>query len=739
MLGFGVSFEFDFLFVLLVSILAVLTGVFFYRLLIDSVPRRRWGVLLGLRVFAILILLLLLFKPAIEFSVMPANDSDLIVLIDNSRSMGFADMSGMSRLTYVKKLIAENEDIIKEDDIRFFVFSDKVRPVDEDEIENLETGGKYTDITSAIRGLFDYVNKGGVRAIIVFTDGEHLGVSSPKNIVSSLNRPVYWLGVGRKDFRSEADNVSVDLTEPPIKIVADGENDFNVDVRKSGLSAMKVNLDVLRGDEVLAERIVGFSSQQSRRSVDVTIRPKSTGKVELQFRVSSQAEEYVREDNVRIWHCLSLPEKIRVLLIESQVSPEYKFLKQYLQSDAAIEFVSLVRIRAGKFLVTKQLKSFNVVGLPESEDDFKKFDLYILGNVSNRTFDANQIEKLKKMIGQQGKGVIFIAGDELSSLRKSGLSELLAIRIERKVELIARRFVPRVTLAGKASDILRNCVEFFREGSRYFESVRLDGVFYAGRALPASSVLMDFVDGDRRVPVLAVRPIGKGKSALLSGVGFWRWALNADVNMREKLYRVFWGQLIRNISGKEFKGSHKPALIVNLSRNAARTGESVNVSCYVFDESANAITSKAVVCEVLMGKKVVKSVKLVQSENHFSGVFSIDKPGAYMIRAKANYGAKELTDENVLSVYKVDKEFLRVGLNRKLLDELAKVSGTERMRSAEDFGEILAELRKQIAERSQERRELSQVRLFDYRVYLMLIFVVVVTSEWLLRYKWGLR
>ncbi len=739
--AFKVLFEFDVLWVSLVGVLAILTGIFFYRLLADAISRKRWRILLALRISAISILLILLFKPAIEFAIVPQKHSDLIILIDNSRSMEFADVGGMSRIDYAKKMILENEDIISNNsNIRIFAFSDKLKSLSFEQAERISAEGGFTDISAAFRELASQVNREDIQAIIVFTDGQHLGASSPKGLVASFNRPIYWLGLGSENPSGIANNLSVNLINPPVKIAADSENYLTVEISKTGTLAISGTIETIlnESDKIFSKRVFNFSDKQSKRSIDIPIRPELIGKVVLQFRVFSQADEYILSDNVRFWHCISLPEKIRILLIESQISPEYKFLKQYLQSDSAVEFVSMIQIRPGKFLVTKQMAGFIGNELPKSQDEFDKFDLFILGNISHRTLNEHQSALLRHAV-EQGRGVVFIAGDKISDLRKSNISELLPIKITQKAEWISQRFVPHITLAGKADDILKNCVDFFNPMNRYYNSVKLDGTFRAGPALPVSRVLMEFNEKGKHIPVLTIKPYGKGKSALLLASGFWRWALNPDVNLREKLYRVFWGQLIRNISGKELKGKQKPAILVNLSTNAVRTGETLTVSCYVFDESATAITSKPVICELIKGEKILKAIKLTRRDNHFIGEISVNEPGEYRVRVKTLYATAELVDENVLKAYKVDKEFLQVTLNRKLLNELASVSGTERMQSADSFGEILNRLTNQYAQQLAHQSEIQQVRLFDYRIFFMLIFVLIITSEWLLRYKWGLR
>ncbi len=736
MLALKITFQFDAIFMSLVAILAILSGIFFYRLLSGSISSKRWWTLISLRIAAIVLLLILLFKPAIEFHTKPIRNSVPIILIDDSRSMEFADTNGISRIEYVKKLLIENQDLLEQKpQAKIFTFADNLKPISIRNIRNIAVRGKSTDITAAIEQMAERNEREKIQAVIVLTDGQHLGSDSPISAVSAINQPIYWLGVGSQNPRSKAGNLAIDLIDPPIKIATGGENFFTADVRKSGSSAITANLEVTVNKQIAAEKTISFTSKGNRRNVDVAVQPSSSGKAKLKFQLTSKGNEYINSDNFRYWHCLSLPEKIKMLIVEPQVSPEYKFLKQYLQSDPAVEFVSMVQIRPGKFLVTKQMPNFTGRSLPASKADFQKFDLFILGNISRRTFDESQAAILKQIV-EEGKGILFIAGDNLSDLAKTPLNPLLPIRITQKVQWFEQRFLPKLTLAGKASDILKGCGKFFDPHSRFANLAKVDGWFFAGQATPASTVLMESPTGQ---PCLAIKPIGKGKSALLCLVGTWRWALNPDVNIREKLYRVFWGQLIRNVSGKELKGKQKPVAIVNLSTNSAKTGESIKIIGYVFNESADAITSAKVSAELLRDEKKIKSIKLAQRDDHFESELSIDKPGNYKIRFKAEYVSYKLIDEMPINVYRIDKEFTQVALNKKLLDELARTSGTEKMQPADSFGEILSKLRKQYAQQIAHQSETHQIRLFDYRVFLMIAFVIIVTSEWLLRYKWGLR
>jgi hypothetical protein len=93
-----------------------------------SLTRVQWACLCGLRMAAIVIVLLLLFRPVLSFQRVIKERPDLVFLVDNSASMSIADSAdGGSRLDQATDRLADWADQLKGDfNLRLVVFSDSV-------------------------------------------------------------------------------------------------------------------------------------------------------------------------------------------------------------------------------------------------------------------------------------------------------------------------------------------------------------------------------------------------------------------------------------------------------------------------------------------------------------------------------------------------------------------------------------------------------------------------------------
>ncbi len=722
MQAWQITFHFKAFSVLLISLIVIAGSLWFYWRIKGSIPSRDWGLLVGLRMLGLGILLVLIFQPALGFKAGLVKESVLAVVVDGSRSMGVEDLSGQSRLETVKGLLRENLDILgRTPAARIFSFSNKPAPIELGKIDGLKAEGQTTDISNAIGSLNSYIPAENIQAVILLSDGNHLGPENPAEAVKALLRPVYCLGTGSSDTSVGASRVGIEGVEFPVKMAARAQNVVTAQVSwqgvKKGESALTLTatVDGKRG----LEKTISVTTPSGRREVEISVRPEGVGKTVCTFELSR------RTDQGREIHAAALPEKLRILMVEGQVRPEYKFLKQYLQSDPAAALAAFVQIRPGKFLVTNQIPDYHPTGLPASRAEFEKFDLIILGDISARTFTAQQAGWVKEVI-EKGSGLLFLAGENTGNLRETVFTDLLPVRLKSKTTWLEEPFLPRLTPAGRINPALKDLAPLAeKEG-------KLAGLFSAGPALPAATVLLEGPNGN---PVLALRPVGKGKSAILTAESTWRWALNPNPILRQRLYQTFWGGLARELANKNLTGKLKPVLIVNTDTNAVQTGKTVQIRADFFDDTGKTKTTSPMTAELLKNSRPVESVSLTPVQDHYEGRLTVKEPGDYKLQVRGD----GLEDMIGLTAYALDQELLQVRLNKKLLDEMARAGGTEKMISPGNFGQILRDLREQFAARSEKETNLNEFRSFDYRVFLLILFIGAISTEWVLRYRWRLR
>ena len=450
---------------------------------------------------------------------------------------------------------------------RLFTFAETLTPAKSGQVASWQADGNSTDIAEALKSLDRYLPADNIQAVLLLSDGNHLGKQNPAETAAALSRPVYCLGVGSADTPNGTARLALALPDPPVKMIAQAENSVSLELSWQSLRPTEVNLAVVVNGRKADPRSVPLTTPAGRRKLEVKIKPEAAGKTVCNLQLAGPSGEGATADNTREFHSLALPEKIRVLMVEGQIRPEYKFLKQYLQSDPAVTFAGFVQVRPGKFLVTSQIPGYQPKELPATKAEFEKFDLVILGDISPRTLNAPQIQCLKELV-TGGRGLLLIAGEETGELATTALAELLPVKLAPKTAWLDPPFLPRLTLAGKTHPALKGLEPFFQKDAR------LHGAFQVGtrsRRPPPSWPI-------RAAPPPRRSAGRQGQIRLLAAESTWRWALNPSPVLRNRLYKAFWGQIIRDLANRDFTAKQSPELLVNTDASTVQAGRPLKIA-----------------------------------------------------------------------------------------------------------------------------------------------------------------
>ena len=116
----------------------VLTAVFYYRAF-GTLKRYQWQLLLVLRIVAILIVVLLLFRPVLSYEETTTEKPAIVFLVDTSASMSITDdASGLPRFQLARAKVEQWWDKLKADfRLKVLEFSERAVPLER--VEQLAT------------------------------------------------------------------------------------------------------------------------------------------------------------------------------------------------------------------------------------------------------------------------------------------------------------------------------------------------------------------------------------------------------------------------------------------------------------------------------------------------------------------------------------------------------------------------------------------------------------------------
>ncbi|MCK4301021.1 MAG: VWA domain-containing protein, partial [Planctomycetes bacterium] len=194
--------------VLATCAVAVISAVIFYLRVARLLRPTVLAALLGLRLAAVLVLILSLLEPVLSVERVQTERTGLALLVDTSRSMGIADYPNLpSRLEQVKRALLAKDTAIdrlqRSFKVSWYAFDAQPRQLpSRDAVRALAAEGEATNLTATVRAAARELKAGDYAGVILFSDGQDNTEKDPVRELVPEGVPVYAVGVGTDLRRS---------------------------------------------------------------------------------------------------------------------------------------------------------------------------------------------------------------------------------------------------------------------------------------------------------------------------------------------------------------------------------------------------------------------------------------------------------------------------------------------------------------------------------------------------------
>jgi len=744
---------YSFLTMLAVAAAAVGLAGFFYWRTYGLLRRDRWQGLLLLRVIAILIVVLLLFRPVFSYYKDVEEPPALVVLLDTSESMSIADdATGVTRFNQARQQVEKWWEELEGDFALHLVeFSERGREIENvaAELPGLRPEGKATSLSRATvvaAKLSDADNQRiEPEAVILLSDGNHNSARSPLELAMRMPAPVYTVGVGAS-LKSDVSYRDVQLTglDCPERMLLDNVARITASVEGVGLAGHVVQVVLEEDDQVIQQQELALDQIEGSQQVTFEFRPEKEGRHTYKVRVPPASEEKIEENNERSAVAMVVESGMRVLYVEGTIRAEYGALVQrFLNLDPDLEFCALVQTRPNVFLTRTNIPELALDGLPSDAETLEKFNVFIIGDLDASYFRGPQQELIAERV-RNGAGLVMLGGYHAlgpGGYEGTPIGEILPVRLGgRDVGQVTEPFLPTLTPDGAQHPIFANIAGFFptRQGPARVEGLPpLDGCTRVLEAKPGATVLAEFPEADGAMPVLAVQPLGEGRTAVFSGDTTRKWQQGPRALDRESPFLRFWGQMVRWLAGQDEAVETGASVAATTDKGYYDPEEPVRISAIVRDAQGEGARDADVTAKVTLPSGKVEEITLLPvpgPAGHYSAEFEETTAGEYRIVVESRVGELTRTAEPiVVEVGRPNMEFEKLDLDEKLLARIATDSG------GRYFHITTAEqLIKQLDRAQRKKRVFIERRLYRPPLF-WTIFVVVLTMEWALRRKYQLR
>ena len=750
------------------------------------VGRPKWSLrltLLTLRWLALAAVAICLLDPHRVEETRRKPSAEVAVLLDGSRSMAIPDLPG-GRLEAARTWL--RQDLLPAWPAgaarSWYGFGQSLQPLAN--LDSASPTGAVTALASALEQLLALPREEPLAGVVLCSDGIDSAQGDAVAVARTYRRkgiPIHTATFGtRREMRDLVlENVQVKRAVPnqaPTRI--------GLALRSAGFVGQRVPVQIRQGNLVVAMQEVRLTGGEQRVEIDFT--PRQKGFQTYEARILPQAGEWLASNNRRVFGLEVVDPAIRVIYMEGTPQqseapiPEWKYLKDALQSDPNIKVTVLYQLSSGfedgggfQYTVdTDPITGEKIYpvdhptkGFPRTVTELLGYDVIIHSDIKVRFFSAAQLQNMASFVEQYGGGFVMVGGN--SAFGKGGYQLTI---IDRIIPVAMQQFADssklsfQVEVRPAAFDHPLMALGSTREDTRKIWTEKcppLHGFNRVDRAKPGATVLATTpsfntygvvsASGYAQRVILAAQEIGKGRSMAFTsdttrtwGRDFetlWGEPVNASLPLSEancdaRYYRAFWINAVRWLAAGK-TGKTNNAVTLELDQTYSLPGQSTRAQVIVRDQEAKEISGANVSLVVSVDGKARSTNALAfdAASLSYAGEVRPAAAGNYTVMAVATRQGVRLGDDRQLFMCEeADREMLDVRARPDVMAEIARVAGGKDLTAAAADPALLASV---FQKAPPEQVDYHRTPLWDNGWWLVGIFGLLIL-EWVLRRSKGM-
>lgn len=715
--------------------------------------------LIGMRLASAALLIFAMLRPSLQFRETDSQAAVLIVLTDSSRSMTTPDgPGGLTRREALLQTLQESEEPLKdlgeEVELRYLDFDEALKPID---TPGKEADGRFTALGKVLDDLRREDPGERVVGVVLMSDGAQRAIgdddvdprTAARRFAEERGIPIHTVTYGTSELSTAGlDLIVEDLLVNPVTFERK-TTPVQAQVRVLGAAGRTIRVRLLLEDrtgkrpgEAGELKEIPLSSEAQPFTeiavtenaavipVQLSFVPQQPGEYKLALEVVPQEGE-LKLTNNRLETLLTVRKGgLRVAYFDI-FRPEQKFIRQ-LNETANIQLDWQV-VLSGKIQGATHIR-------PEMFDP-GAYDVYIIGDVPASVFQQDGVDLLSRLADrvEEGSGLVMIGGRTNFGAGGYGATRLQALLpvLTAPGEALppgevdpARHYKQQLQML-PAPDGLRHFVMQLssRDNTQLWRSLPpLGGANRLQAKNEAVDILAESQDG---IPLLFAHETGRGRVAAFAADDTYRWYLHGF----EEVHQRFWQQLILWLARKEEDAS-APVWVKVEPRNFPQGG-TVPIAFGARNEQGEPISDASFEVQILSPDEESHPVTVQRAgEEGYAEFEDTDASGDYwaMVTARVNGEAVALPAMTRFIIDARDVEMDNPAADRDLMAEIASITGTASV-EPEEFGDFVKGLLDEGI--STDMTRISQLNLWD-NWPLLLVFVLLMATEWFVRKRRGL-
>jgi hypothetical protein len=695
----------------------VFAAFYLYRRVARDVTPRQRAVLTVLRAGAYAALLFVAVAPQLGVDGQGKPEGPLPVVIDRTESMTIRDVGETTRLQAADRLdralekrAGDGQGLVQHS----YLFGEDVlswnRAVDPlallegaDEPSTTTTAtataedasevvvatrplarGNRTSLTRLMEGALRPHRGAYVPALLVIGDGAHNAADSPAFAAEKLRQegvPVYFLPVGRERPR----DIALDHIVGEDIVFVEEAFKFHAALRQWGFTGRDFPVKCMFGDTPVT--LPDFSPErEGELTLPIEHTPAEPGLFDLTLEIPADPAEMTDRNNRVSRRVRVIKDRIRVLLVFSQPSWEYRFLVSAFEKDRRVEPKIYLHSVDQRFFRHDQERFLKE--LPEKKEDlFKDYDMVVLGDIDAHALLSKDFRSaLVQFVSEEGGGLVIASDDRNTpfSFKNTELEDLLPIVIESLEPVGPGSFRQEMAKSFQAAYRLRIAPD--GEGSRFVTfdpDPQKNADIWAnfpdmyevcpeGPLKPGAVLLVEAVSErnpqDKRTAI-AYQNYGRGIVLYMGFNSTWRWRKEHG----DRYFRDYWGKMVQFLGLPHMLGGQAQSRIY-LDRLECGVGQRVTLSVQARNPDYTPYEGQTISITMTPPDGAAVALELPRFEARdgiFRTVVYPDRPGPYRFALDRRF----MAEEQELNAVVVNREFLDPGVNLDLIHSIARETG----------------------------------------------------------------
>ncbi len=650
-----------------------------------------------LRWLVVTILSALLLSPILKNLITETKKPIVVLAQDQSESIA-ADLQGPALEQYKQQWQALRDGLSEQYEVHELAFGDNVR-----EGVNFEFKDKVTNLSEALRAVYDLYGGQNLGAVVLASDGVYNEGSNPAYSDAPLAAPVYTVALG--DPTPKKDLLVKRVFTNKLAYLGD-KFTMQIDVAATNCTGAQTVLTVSKvtGDQTrqLQSIPINITGNDFFITKEVQIEADQPGVVQYLVTVARLPGEASTANNSREVLIDVLDARQKILLLANSPHPDLTALRQTLEANKNYQ-VSIAYVGA--------------VGL-----DVGKFDFVVLHNLPSA---SNDLSGLLNTLNDKRIPRLFIAGMQTNFGALAKAQGLVNVQSDGKQsDDVQAKVSPRFAAFALAPKVLEELPRFNP----------ITAPFGTFSATPQAQVLLykriGKVDTDQ--PLLAVGETNGVKTGVFLGEGFWEWRLFDYLqHQNHEIFDELVGKAVQYLSVKEDKRKFR----VNLDKSIFNENEAITFGAELYNDNYE-LTNES---DVAMSIRNSAGQEFTYTFNKLGKAYALNAGilpvGNYTFKAATSFNGQSLTYEGRFSVRAIQLELFETAANHGALQQLSDKFGGEMVMPA-----ALASIADKIKNKETVKPVIYQSTKTNPLINLKWIFALLaglLAIEWFLRRYFG--